>query len=66
MLGKRVMIGNPIAGVELSKDQCVERSTIVADQYPWDTKPAEHVLHLEALHLFLGYGCQGFSLDPLG
>ena len=64
MLGRGVVVGNPITGAELSEHRHVKLPTVVADQNSGDTEPAEDVLYNEILHLFLIYGCQVFCLGP--
>ena len=58
MLGRRVVIGNPIAGVELPEYLCIELPAVVADQNSGYAKSAEDVFLHKTLHLLLGYGLQ--------
>ena len=60
------MVGNPIAGEELSKYRSVELSAIVADQHSPDVEPAEDFLLHKIVHPFLSYGGKSFSLYAVG
>ena len=60
------MVGNLIAGAELSEYRSVELFAIFANQHSRDAEPTEDVLHHKILYLFLNYGGQRFILYPLG
>ena len=66
MLGRRVMIGNPIAGEQWFEYRRIELCTIVTSQYSGYAEPATDIFHHEVHHLLFNYDCQGLDLCLLG
>ena len=55
MLGRGVVIGNPITGAELHEYQRIELSTVFVDQNTRNAKPTEDVFYQEILYFLLYY-----------
>ena len=64
MLGRGVVIGNPVAGAELPEYRHIKLSSIVINQDLGDAKPTEDVFHHEPLNHLLGYCSQGLCFYP--